>query len=358
MKLNDLTKHLREPLPLLLGAMTAATLFAGSIAYSSTLPTTSNTCAVGPYHDDGMKDAIKANQEFSVKLLYESMNTNTSKYFDLGGGNQCLKLMRTSVLDLSLGMPDDLGLNMALDTILRTMRDAAYKQACDLASSSLNGVIEKYNKMASSGNGMFDVDGAAQGMVKGAMTSATNDLTSGLANRASQWKAQAAQSQVVGKYDATLAQAKTYSQQVSQRPSQFCSNTATTGSNISNIGSQSANKAFSLIALFGAGCIDSKSMSCTDGYYYQRNWACQMVEVNNCNQNSNNNPNNNCSVHMEQRNAQQCTSLNRTIASEESKLANATQQIANSNNNVQNAVDTTACQGAINGMVKVPGERS
>lgn len=353
LKINAISASLKRfsnsPAHLAGFALVAASLFVAGVAYSTAAPPANNDCTTAAYGTDKVNEDIQKQNKYAMQLMYESMNINTSDKYDAGGGNQCLKLIRLTTLDLSKGMPDDLGINAALEVIIKTLRDVAVKQACDMASNTLNEMVGKYNTFITSINGKYDLNGAAQDMLKGVLNQATEQMTADLEKRASDWKTSATNIEVLNEADAAIKQAQDAVKLATQNKSTYCASTQDTSDKLGNLAGSSNNKWTAMYYLYGKGCMNNQALSCSDGLYYQRNYWCADIEEQRCDRPARDAPET-CTTTIQVRDSAQCNTIKNSIANYENMLRNSTAETDTLKDSAADSVNNTACQAAIDSL--------
>lgn len=341
--------YLNSPKHLAGLALSASLLLVAGVAYSTGSSQPEDDCRNAAYGYDKLNEEIQKQNKYAVQLMYESMNINTSDKYDAGGGNQCLKLIRLTTIDLSKGMPDDLGFNAMLDVVIKTLRDVAVKQACDLASGTLNDMIGKYNNIITSMNGTYDLNGAAKDMMKDVLNQATQQMTSDLQKRASDWKTNAGNIQIISDADDAINRAKDAVKNATQNKSTYCASTQDTSDKLGNMAGSSNNKWTAMYYLYGKACMNTQSLGCSDGLYYQREYWCADVDVQDCQRPHRDAPEV-CTTTTQTRDSSQCQSIKQKIAIQEQILRDSTSQTDSLKDAATDSVNNTACQAAIDSL--------
>lgn len=330
-KANELLEDAkRQPMLVVTGALMVAALLTGTVAYSTNAP--EPDCPNNPEFQE-VAAKVKDNNKAQIDSMYRMVDVNSSKYFDINGGNTCLTISRMANLDLSLGMPDPVGLNLALEALITALRETAYKKACDLASSTLNDVISKYNGIASTLNS-WDSDGSVNSMVGGVIAGGGNGLQTELTNRAAQWSSQAKDTVNNIAPDTTaLKDAQDKANQVYQ--SNYCASTSGVNTGLTNVAQIALAKANVERALYGLGCMASQSKTCSDGLYYQKEYACTLVPYGD-------------NDAMRPRDQEACDSYTAQVTEQEKALNSIIASLTGTSNQVVTTSGTSKeCQGAI-----------
>lgn len=105
-------------------------------------------------------------------------SVDPGKYFNAGSPDSCLGGMAIANLDLSMLIPDPLGLlSIGIDGLIDGLKKAAIGAACAAVRNSVGDVIGKYNNAIGSINGELNV----QGKIDSAIGDASRQMLDGYA---------------------------------------------------------------------------------------------------------------------------------------------------------------------------------